>query len=187
MLRAQITTAIGVGDCEAARVIGCVAHDMQYGWGITTYDCSGLSVVGGNVYNCTRGIFVEICTDVSLHSCTVGGTTPFNNSFYYSYAQNTLIGCTGNAGIASRGTINLRVTNCHSVGNQYGILLQNETSPARNQANTVVTRSAKDARRQEPCAQLAAHRHRSTPSCPRYRGRLRECSPAGTLGERSGE
>ena len=133
-------TGIGVGDCEAARVIGCVGHDMQFGWGISTYDCSGLVVDGCNVYSSAHGIFTEICTDVTIQGCTVGGTTPFNNSDYYPLGINAAIGVTvANAGgISSRGTINLRVIGCHVVNCQQGLLLQNETSPARNQANTVV-------------------------------------------------
>ena len=135
------TSGIGVGDCEAARVIGCVAHDMQFGWGITTYDCSGLSVTGCNVYKCAQGIFFEICTDVTCEGCTVGGTTPFNNANYYPYAENTGIGVTSAnvGGISSRGTVNLRISGCTSDNNQQGFLIQNETSPARNSASVVLT------------------------------------------------
>lgn len=133
-------SGIAASDCEAVRIANCVAHDMLYGWGITTYDCSGMSITGCNVYKCAQGIFSEIGTDVTIEGCTVGGTAPFQAVAYpFTLAQKLGLTTTNVGGISSRGTVNLRVIGCHSVNNQVGLLLQNESSPARNQANTVIS------------------------------------------------
>lgn len=140
-------TASGIGgsDCEALRIVGCVSHDLNDGWGITTYDCSGLTITGCNIYICAEGLFCEICTDVTLEGCVVGGTAPFQ-AICFPFSAGQALGCTANVGaggISLRGCVNVRVNGCTSSNNSgtgnCGLLIQNESSPSRNSANIVVT------------------------------------------------
>ena len=138
-------SGIGAGDCEAVRIVGCVSHDLNLGWGITTYDCSGLSVTGCNVYLCGEGLFCEICTDVTLEGVTVGGTAPFQ-AVAYPWTAAQALGCTANSGVGGislRGCVNVRASDCTSSNNSgtgnVGFLIQNESSPARNSASVVLT------------------------------------------------